>query len=80
LFVATSGCPIERASRTPSGWTVGGGFEFGLTDNWSARGEYMYYDLGTERYNLPSGAVDADVTGNLVRVGLNYRWNPLAGR
>jgi opacity protein-like surface antigen len=79
-FQASSTCPVERASRNASGWTVGAGFEFGLTDNWSARGEYMYYDLGTERYALPSGAVDADLTGNLVRVGLNYRWNPFAGR
>jgi opacity protein-like surface antigen len=78
---STSGCAVDRASKTASGFAVGAGFEFGLTQNWSAKAEYMYYDLGTERFNLPvNGPVDVDITGNLVRVGVNYRFTGLFGR
>jgi hypothetical protein len=58
-------------------------FEFGLTPNWSAKAEYMYFDLGTDRYNaIASGTpinipIDAGVTGSVVRVGLNYRFSSL---
>lgn len=31
------------------GWTVGGGMEFALTNRWSAKAEYMYYDLGSAK-------------------------------
>ncbi len=29
------------------GWTVGGGMEFGLTPNWTLRGEYLYVNMST---------------------------------
>jgi opacity protein-like surface antigen len=80
-IVSPTPFPTERSKRTMSGFGVGAGFEFGLTQNWSAKAEYMYYDLGTERFNLPvSGPVDVDVTGNLLRVGVNYRFSGLWGR
>ena len=40
-----------RASAAPArpqfGWTVGGGIEYAFLDNWSAKIEYLYVDLGT---------------------------------
>jgi len=40
-------------SDTRVGWTVGGGLEWMFMPNWSAKLEYLYYDLGTMT-NSPS--------------------------
>ncbi|MGI8569526.1 MAG: outer membrane protein [Methylocella sp.] len=44
--------PSASASKTAVGWTIGAGFEFGLTKNISAKAEYLYFDLGSDTYNL----------------------------
>ena len=33
-------------SKTEAGWVVGGGVEYGFTNNWSAKLEYLYMDFG----------------------------------
>jgi outer membrane immunogenic protein len=33
-------------SRIQAGWTLGGGFEWMFASNWTAKIEYLYYDLG----------------------------------
>jgi outer membrane immunogenic protein len=35
-------------SATRAGWTVGGGAEWAFWGHWSAKLEYLYYDLGSE--------------------------------
>jgi outer membrane autotransporter protein len=58
-----------------TGWTVGGGMEFALTEKWSAKAEYMHYDLGAETFHttLYSGSRPEIATeGDIVRVGVNY--------
>jgi opacity protein-like surface antigen len=62
------------ASKTSVGWTIGAGFEYGLTQNISAKAEYLYFDLGSDTYNLGM-PVAINRTGNIGRVGLNYRFN-----
>lgn len=37
--------PINN-NRTLSGWVAGGGVEYAVTNNWTVRAEYLYYDLG----------------------------------
>ncbi|MBM3574771.1 MAG: porin family protein [Alphaproteobacteria bacterium] len=51
-------------SNVQVGWTAGGGAEWMFMPNWSAKAEYLYYDLGgnnlevnTVAYSLGSGAV-----------------------
>lgn len=69
------------ATETKVGWTIGGGTEMALAGNWSARLEYLYYDLGTLNVSgLRDPAVpalftvnDHDVNGHIVRVGFSYR-------
>ena len=37
----------DSFSNTRVGWTVGGGLEYAVTNNWSVRAEYRYTDFGT---------------------------------
>jgi outer membrane immunogenic protein len=39
-------------SDTRVGWTAGGGGEWMFMPNWSAKVEYLYYDLGAVTYNV----------------------------
>jgi outer membrane immunogenic protein len=69
------------SSETRAGWTVGGGVEARLMDNWSAKLEYLYYDLGhltvVGNPSTPlafTTTTDFAFRGNIVRVGLNKRF------
>lgn len=42
------------------GYTVGAGLEWMFAANWNAKLEYLYYDLGSKRYD--SGGVSAFVS------------------
>ena len=63
------------------GWTAGAGMEFAVSDRWSAKAEYMHYDLGSNTYTTFAtpgftGLTDADTRGDLVRIGINYHFAP----
>ena len=73
------------ANTIHSGWTLGGGVETALWDNWTAKLEYLYIDLGHVSYNFtgvgtltPIGT-DVHVTDNIIRFGVNYRFSPASG-
>ncbi|MGA7233864.1 MAG: TonB-dependent receptor, partial [Xanthobacteraceae bacterium] len=58
-------------------WTAGAGLEYGITDNLSARVEYLYLDKGhiaTGAIGPPATTITSRVQDNLVRAGLNYRF------
>jgi outer membrane immunogenic protein len=73
-------------SETRVGWTVGAGGEWMFTSNWSAKLEYLHYDLGSANYGttvnssvlgLPFTLGQSSSTnfrGDIVRVGLNYKF------
>jgi outer membrane immunogenic protein len=63
------------------GWTVGGGLEHMFTQNWSVKGEYLYYDLGTSNIGISTvtGPIEAGILsyqnkGHIIRAGLNYHF------
>jgi outer membrane immunogenic protein len=66
----------EQVSATSTGWTAGGGIEWGIAQNWTARVEYLYVDLGTNSYSFPiSGRTTTfDNAFNVVRFGVNYKF------
>ena len=59
-------------SRTQLGWTLGLGAEMGISQNWSAKVEYLYMDLGSRNYTI-TGTSNA-FNSNVLRVGLNYHF------
>ena len=70
---------FASSSVTPhrTGWTIGAGFEYGLTEAWSVKAEYLYVDLGTYANSLPapfSSNFRHQYTDNIARVGVNYRF------
>ena len=61
-FDVPSGATSGSLSRTRVGWTVGGGGEWMFAPNWSAKLEYLYYDLGSANYATGGYAVDLSPT------------------
>jgi outer membrane immunogenic protein len=71
-----------------AGWTAGGGVEWMFAPRWSAKLEYLYYDLGHVTLNtalnqtLVSGVVccganiasEIHYRGSIGRIGINYRF------
>lgn len=63
-------------TNTHGAWTAGGGLEAAITDELSARLEYLYVDTGSinvAQVGVPFVTVTGRMQDNLVRVGLNYR-------
>jgi outer membrane immunogenic protein len=69
-------------SQTKVGFTGGGGAEFAVGKSWSLKGEYLHSNLGTvhkianPQISLPpfQVAYTWQVSNNLIRFGLNYRF------
>ncbi|MCH4538747.1 outer membrane protein [Ochrobactrum sp. A-1] len=38
------------SSKTRAGWTIGGGAEYAITNNWTLKSEYLYTDLGKKNF------------------------------
>ena len=72
------------SQKTKAGWTVGAGAEVRLGGNWTGKVEYLYLDFGNVSTTavLPTNSTplaitfNSRVTENLVRVGLNYKFDP----
>ena len=66
---------FTSASTTNSGWTVGAGVEFALMQNWTAKVEYLYMNLGDFNTAVSAPAsTNVDFTANIVRAGVNFRF------
>jgi outer membrane immunogenic protein len=82
ISAAIAPTDIFVAPRTiTDGWTVGGGLEWAFMDRWSAKIEYLYVDFGQDsraQVIITAHGITAttsDLTSNMVRVGLNYKFN-----
>jgi outer membrane immunogenic protein len=71
LFYATAGGAFANVqtnfndtttTHTQSGWTAGAGVEWAFADNWTAKVEYLYVNLG-------NGSVNCATTACLVASG-----------
>jgi len=59
-------------SHSTLGWTIGAGTEFGLTQNWTAKIEYLYVDLDNSNFVI-TGAKN-DYRFGLIRAGVNFHF------
>jgi outer membrane immunogenic protein len=82
VFVGTGAGSL---STTRIGGTYGAGLEWMFARNWSAKAEYLFYDLGTTNFTYAARAgfptpVYQTVTnsvhfeGNIARAGINYHF------
>ena len=82
------------SSQFRTGWTFGAGVEYAFAQNWSAFVEYNYFDFGTKSANSthlfsqPNNVpvsfvipIQATATErfNIVKAGINYRFNWWSG-
>ncbi len=71
----------ETDSKTRSGWTVGGGLEYAVTNNWSIGAEYRYSDFGRSpdfpfsSITLGNVSFTHHLTENQVQARLSYKFN-----
>jgi outer membrane immunogenic protein len=91
LNAATGGtvASLQSIDTIRTGFTVGGGVEYGMTEHFSARVEYDFYDFGTKDYNFssltavgnnlapfPGGfPVSIKSYSHLITTGLYYRFD-----
>jgi len=63
-------------SSTNAGWTIGLGVEGAIVQNWTAKIEYLYADLGNTTCSaLACGtATNVDLRMNILRGGINYHF------
>ncbi len=88
--IVTLGGGAASSSQTRAGFSVGGGFEWMFSPGWSAKAEYLYYDLGNFTVGMPqyttalatgtsfvntATTLRAHADGQLVRAGLNYHFD-----
>lgn len=68
---------------TKVGWTAGGGIEGQLMGNWTAKGEYLYVDLGSQSGSyatdfglgfIQNATITSSVREHIFRLGLNYKF------
>jgi outer membrane immunogenic protein len=85
LFAGAGGTNIVTTSsdKTVTGWTVGGGAEYAIWQNWSVKAEYLYAGFGTvsSTTNSFSGFPASNITFShrlseqIARAGLNYQFH-----
>jgi outer membrane immunogenic protein len=74
-FGGINACENVTCNRdTRAGWTVGGGVEAKLVGNWSVKAEYLYVDLGNHGSYFFIVPHTVDLTENIGRLGLNYKF------
>jgi outer membrane immunogenic protein len=87
VFDATTGSIFSGTpSSTRVGWVIGGGAEYAITNNITIKGEYLYADLGSSKFNTTEnvaaatffpGVVASGKIGwnaSIFRAGVNYKF------
>ncbi len=74
---------VESHNPSTVGWTVGGGLEYAIDNNWSVRAEYRYTDYRAGGINYTTLALSPFVihdhlTDNRVQAGFSYKFDMFA--
>ena len=60
-------------TQTHTGYVLGAGIEWAFAQNWTAKLEYQYVNLGAKTYAITAGP-SVGMTDNIVKVGINYKF------
>jgi outer membrane immunogenic protein len=77
----TGAASAASTANTEFGWTAGAGIEYAITDNVTAKVEYLFVDLSKGSLTCTVAACGATTTvpvtfdASLVRGGLNFKFN-----
>lgn len=83
MSLTTIAGTLFSESRLHSGWTLGGGIEYGFAPNWSAKAEYMYASYANENYltAFVPGGISFGMDIHTAKFGINYRFGgPVVAR
>ena len=61
-------------SSTFTGWTIGAGFDYAMTDHIILRAEYRYTDFGDDDFSADWWKNNVDLKANDLRVGVAYKF------
>ena len=76
----------DTTTHDQAGWTAGAGIEWAFADNWTAKVQYLFVDIGSTNFNCSTGACTTatgappitgivGLTESLVRAGVNFKFN-----
>ena len=84
---AGNNCQAGAVSTWRTGWAAGVGAEWAFLNDWTARVEYLHFDLGSLSHTMVNPPfvfvfnAQARLQGDIVRVGMNYRFGgPVVAR
>jgi len=64
----------DSASKTRVGWTVGGGVEYAIDQNWILRGEVRYTDFGKQGFVFFNDPIKSRFNEVTATVGVSYKF------
>ena len=63
------------ADSTHWGWTIGGGLEYAVTNNWTVKGEYQYLSFDGDSHTYLNGdTVKTKYDMSVLKAGVNYKF------
>lgn len=69
----TAGAAFAR-TRTSTGWTLGAGVDYALTNNVVVGAQYRYYDFGKEHFDAADTFSERDQDVKLQTLGVNFSY------
>ncbi|MDG4881220.1 outer membrane protein [Mesorhizobium sp. WSM4884] len=61
-------------TRAGTGWTIGAGVDYALSNNIVVGAQYRYYDFGKEHFDVPDDFSDRDQDVKLHTLGVNFSY------
>jgi len=77
MFCAGCSVPFQYEAHSLNGYALGGGIEYGVTQNLSVKAEYIYAHLKPVNWFIPAGCPGPCTIGenvNTFRLGANWRF------
>jgi outer membrane immunogenic protein len=61
--------------ETLSGYAIGGGVEYALSQNWTVKAEYLYMNFGEEKSRSAEGeSFEHEIDLHTAKIGVNYKF------